>query len=238
MADLTPTGIFSSAMSNFRDLVANTTYWQTLTGTGSAANAKNHIRYAVDIFRVVAAAIATNVATLTLANTHAIEVGDYIYVQGLGTPYDGGYTVTAVTGNTISYSRTASDASTDVLSQSGQVIPCKRPFMIIRNGDTAIRRRIAVGTHATLGGSIKARLEVQVSSGYTNDADNMELEAWDTLSLLTAAITDLSETGTYMVVREIGIEYLGPYGQDLNESNQKLYETWMADLNVMWGVSA
>jgi hypothetical protein len=238
MADLTPTGIFSSAMSNFRDLVAATTQWQTMTGAGDAASAKRHIKYAVDIFRVIAVAVSSNVATLTLANTHAVEVNDYIYVQGLGSPYDGGYTVTAVTANTLSYAKTTADDSQTVLSQAAQVIPSKRPFMIVKNGDSAIRRRVAVGTHATLGGSIKARLEVQVSSGYTNDAENMELEAWDTLSLLVSAITDLSETGTYMVVREIAIEYLGPYGQDMQESNQKLYETWLADLNVSWGVSA
>lgn len=52
-----------------------------------------------------------NVATLTTLASHGIFVGERVTVSGVGSPFDGTYTVTAVTSNTFSYTRTASNVS-------------------------------------------------------------------------------------------------------------------------------
>lgn len=52
-----------------------------------------------------------NVATLTTLASHGIFVGESVTVSGLGSPFDGTYTVTAVTSNTFSYTKTAGNVS-------------------------------------------------------------------------------------------------------------------------------
>lgn len=52
-----------------------------------------------------------NVATLTTLATHGILVGESVTVSGVGAPFDGTYTVTTVTSNTFSYTRTAANVT-------------------------------------------------------------------------------------------------------------------------------
>jgi len=50
-----------------------------------------------------------NVATLTTLNAHGMFVGESVTVTNMGAPFDGTYTVTEVTQNTFSYTRTAAN---------------------------------------------------------------------------------------------------------------------------------
>jgi hypothetical protein len=52
-----------------------------------------------------------NVATLTTLASHGILVGESVTVSGIGAPFDGTYSVTEVTSNTFSYTKTASNVT-------------------------------------------------------------------------------------------------------------------------------
>ena len=54
-------------------------------------------------------ALTNNVATLTTSATHDFVADDQVYVTGVDTTFDGVYTITAVTTNTFSYDRTATN---------------------------------------------------------------------------------------------------------------------------------
>jgi len=53
----------------------------------------------------------TNVATLTTSTTHALTVGTIVDISGINSTFNGTYTVTAVTSNTFSYAKTASNVT-------------------------------------------------------------------------------------------------------------------------------
>lgn len=53
--------------------------------------------------------LTTNVATLTLATNHRMKVGTSVTIAGVGTEFDGTYTITAITENTFSYNKTNAD---------------------------------------------------------------------------------------------------------------------------------
>lgn len=55
-------------------------------------------------------ALTSNVATLT-SNAHGFEAGQTVVVAGVDATFNGTYTITAVTTNTFSYAKTASDVS-------------------------------------------------------------------------------------------------------------------------------
>jgi hypothetical protein len=70
-------------------------------------------------------ALTTNVATLTTASAHGIQVGDVVTVSGVDATFDGTYTVTAVTATTFSYAKVAADvvstAATGTASKAVEV---------------------------------------------------------------------------------------------------------------------
>lgn len=55
-------------------------------------------------------ALSSNVATLT-ANSHGFQVGDVVVVTGVDATFNGTFTLTAVTTNTFSYAKTATDVT-------------------------------------------------------------------------------------------------------------------------------
>ena len=59
--------------------------------------------------RVVSKSVASNVAKLTTAEPHGFAVGNSITVSNMNSPFDGTYTVTAVTTYTISYAKTTAN---------------------------------------------------------------------------------------------------------------------------------
>ena len=69
-------------------------------------------------------ALTSNVATLTTSTAHGFAVGDIVWVEGVGSPFDsttGAYTITAVTDTTFSYDKTNIDiASTSVSSSTAR----------------------------------------------------------------------------------------------------------------------
>jgi hypothetical protein len=60
---------------------------------------------------VTNAALTSNVATLTTSTAHGFAVGNSVVVAGVGVSFNGTFTVTAVTTNTFSYAKTASNVA-------------------------------------------------------------------------------------------------------------------------------
>lgn len=69
---------------------------------------------AYDAYLVSTKGVASNVATLTLTSAPALTVGDAVVIGGVGAPFDGTFTLTAVDeeDKTISYSLTTSNVTT------------------------------------------------------------------------------------------------------------------------------
>ena len=62
-------------------------------------------------YTVTNKSLNSNVATLTTSATHAMVVGTIVVVSGVDSTFNGQYTVTAVTSNTFSYAKTASNVT-------------------------------------------------------------------------------------------------------------------------------
>lgn len=82
---------------------ATTVSWDVYEATGIAPGAS---------FSVVSYVVTGNEVSLTTDVTHNVEAGASITVLGIGAPYDGKYTVGAVTPTVISYSLTTPDVLT------------------------------------------------------------------------------------------------------------------------------
>jgi hypothetical protein len=67
-------------------------------------------------------ALTTNVATLTTSVTHDIVVGETVIISGVDSTFNGQYRVTAVTTNTFSYSRVATNVTSAAVSPNGSAI--------------------------------------------------------------------------------------------------------------------
>ena len=62
-------------------------------------------------YAVTNKALTSNVATLTIPSTHTLKVNDSLNVIGVDATFNGVYTITAVTGTTVSYAKTASNVT-------------------------------------------------------------------------------------------------------------------------------
>jgi phage tail-like protein len=60
----------------------------------------------VDIFSITACELTSNEAIITTGSVHPYQVGDKVVVSGLGSPFDGAWTITFRTANTFKYSVT------------------------------------------------------------------------------------------------------------------------------------
>ena len=67
-------------------------------------------------------ALTSNIATLTTTLVHDFNVGNSITVTGVDATFNGTYVVTAVTSNTISYSKTTSNVTSVAVSPYGSVV--------------------------------------------------------------------------------------------------------------------
>lgn len=79
-------------------------------------------------FAVTNKALTSNVATLTTSTAHNYQVGDKVFVSGVGAPFDsalaagGEFTITAKTDTTFSYAVTNADIASTAVSPAGAVV--------------------------------------------------------------------------------------------------------------------
>jgi len=100
-------GTDPTALTNVVDLNAPDTTFRHQSTTPVAVTTK-------------AVAVA-NVATLTTATAHGLAVGNSVVVQGVGSPFDGPVTVTAVTTTTFSYAVSSAVVASSAVSPTGLV---------------------------------------------------------------------------------------------------------------------
>jgi len=72
--------------------------------------------------RITNKSLTSNVATLTTEEAHGLLVNDEVYVVGVGSPFDGTFTITSVpTSTTFSFSATNVDIASAAITSSGNV---------------------------------------------------------------------------------------------------------------------
>ena len=85
----------------------------TTTFTYAKTNANLASTYIGQVnYTVTNKALVSNLATLTTSITHALTIGSVVDITGVDSTFNGQYTVTAVTTNTFSYAKTATNVST------------------------------------------------------------------------------------------------------------------------------
>ena len=116
-------------ISPLRFAYANDIYTAGITGyrTTSCAFAGDTSRLVFTTTAVRAGTITnkeltSNVATLTTATTHDIEVNDIVWVEGVDATFNGEWTVTATTSNTFSYACTAGNVASTAVTAATAVV--------------------------------------------------------------------------------------------------------------------
>ena len=74
---------------------------------------------ALNTFIVNNKALSSDVATLTTSASHGMAIGDKVTVAGVDSTFNGTYTVTAVTSDTFSYAKTATNVTSAAVSPTG-----------------------------------------------------------------------------------------------------------------------
>ena len=77
-------------------------------------------------YSVTAKQLSTNTATLTLSAPHDIIIGQSIDVEDVDSTFDGSHTVTAVTSNTVSYDKTATNVPLTPVTASSFNVTLKK----------------------------------------------------------------------------------------------------------------
>jgi serine protease len=92
------------------------TYAKTATNVTSFATSGELVTYGFNTNKSITnKELSSNVATLTSSN-HGYSIGDKVWVFGVDNTFDGTHTITSVTTNTFSYSKTATDVSSTSVS--------------------------------------------------------------------------------------------------------------------------
>jgi hypothetical protein len=73
-------------------------------------------------YNVVSKALDDNIATITTEANHGFIVGETVTVAGIDATFNGTYTITAKTADTISYAKTAADVESTVVTSANAVV--------------------------------------------------------------------------------------------------------------------
>lgn len=87
-----------------------------------------------DIYTVVNKSVTSNVATIEVDNAHILEVGEEVVVSGVGSPFDGYFTITAITGTSFSYNLTTADVL--ITASSGSAFKSGDSLRLTATGST------------------------------------------------------------------------------------------------------
>lgn len=104
----------------------------------STAAALLHDEYDVDkvynpiTYTITNKALTSNVATLTTSVTHSYAIGTVVVVTGVDATFNGEYTVTAITSNTFSYAKTATNVTS--VASTGSVSSTVTHFIDYNSG--------------------------------------------------------------------------------------------------------
>lgn len=242
--DATPAGSIAVAEDSLRTLIANVPFFQTWTGTSTAADALLHIYVGEVGNPIVSAKVVNGLATIALRDPHTMRVADTPTIEGAslgaqaGLTLDGLQTITAVTASGFSFSTSAEDADTVYLDDAF-VLPWGRPMAVIGKASGGFNKE-SIGTGgAVIGnGSLEILLEADVSSTFATDPRNAEVEAQNAVGQFIDGLMATQETGDLMFLRTAELAS-GPTLTTTTQQDDstKRFERWFAQINVSWGLS-
>jgi len=94
-------------------------------------------------------ALTSNVATLTTSTTHKYIIGTFVTIAGVDATFNGEYTITAVTGTTFSYAKTASNVASTAVTPNGTASSTVTHFIDYNSGtDSPVYAICDDGTNA------------------------------------------------------------------------------------------
>ena len=240
---LTAAGPLAVAMESLRTLISNIAFFQTWVGAGSASAALTSILSGEVGYPIQSVQIVSNVLTVKTRDTHTIQVGDTVTLEGaaIGAESEvsitGAYTVLSVTANAFTVSKTASDVDETEL-ENASVLPGTRPFVVIAEDDNPLRMSTIGGQGTVIAsGELDIILEANVSTAYQNDPSQALMEARNAVGQFHASLMQLAGTADYMYLTSGTITH-GPLFINIVEQddNTKRYERWRAIIRVGWGL--
>ena len=154
---------------------------------------------------VTTKALTSNVATLTTTTPHGLVVGDSVVVAGVDATFNGTYTLTGVTANTVSYARTkvnvTSEAGTGTLTPATMVLTEARPSVTLVGTDTGTYTPAATSRRFRVGGvaipdktASPAQLRVQRAGTVAIDLQVTNADGTADSADVTITVTDTVAT--------------------------------------------
>ena len=135
-------------------------------------------------------ALTDNVATLTTSAAHGYAIGDEVVVTGVGAPFNGTYTISAVTSTTFSYSKAATNVSTAAVSPVGTAkVATGNGNLVLATGANGTRNKI-----------------VFAAGGLSSDNTQMEITPDVNVHIEIPTPSTSSTTGALTVVGGVGIQ--------------------------------
>lgn len=238
MPDVAASDPLSLALEALRTLLANSTWFQTWTGSADAAAALKRVVIGTVGYNVATMALTANVATITTREPHNLITGQVVTLEGVSSTFDGARTLTsAADDRTFTFALVAADiASTEL--HDGIVIQTARPFAVLQEDENQPLRVQTLAPGATIiGGSIDIFIDAAVSSQYQNDPRNAKIEMSNAFGGFLNALRDMSGSGDYMLLNTIeAVSAPSFITIPEQKDNQVRYETWQAVIRVSWGL--
>lgn len=245
MPDVTPAGPLAVAVKALKDLIAATSFFQTLTGTANATDAAKRIFVGELGVALQSISVASNVVSVRTREPHLISVADVVALEGAaigeqGVGLNGSHTVTAVAdANSFAFALAVDDLEETHLD-GVFILPVVRPLLCICEEDESLNSN-SIGTNGTsiYSGKIDVLIDAAVPADYRNDPTNALYSARNTFGGLIQAIMEKQGTGDFMVLN--GAEPTSaPRFIDRSEQDDttKRYERWQALFSVSWGLEA
>ncbi len=243
MPDATPAGPYSTAVDGLCSLISNVPFFQTWTGTASAAAAALRV-FVGDVGCVIASiAVSSHVVTVVTREVHGFSVADVVTLEGasIGAESDlnlaGAKTIASVPSATsFTFAQSLAD---DTLTPNDAVVMPARPYAVAVDASDGLKgMAIATGGATNFNGACELLIEAAVSSGYVNDARNATVEAQNALGQLMQGILDLAD-GDYLIVSRVEVESMPQFiSRPEQNDNTKRFERWQALLKIYWGLDS
>lgn len=179
-------GSYPSERRNLMPRANTGTMWRNRLLLGDINSRRDPQKPWESVFTISNKALTSNVATLTTSQNHSYLVNDVVTVTGVDSTFNGTYTITAVTNNTFSYAKTASDVTS---AASSGTVSCISAINYQRNvTNKALTTNVAtltVGTHV-----------FQVGDSVVVTGVDATFNGTYTLTVVTATTISYAKTAT------------------------------------------
>lgn len=168
-------GSYPSARQNVMPRANTGVMWRNRLLLGDINSRRDPNNPWESVFTVSNKSLTSNVATITTSQNHSYRVNDIVTVAGVDATFNGTYTITAVTDNTFSYAKTATDVVSVASSGTTSSISAVNYQRTVTNKAlTSNVATLTVGTHLfQVGDSVTvAGVDATFNGTYTLTAVN------------------------------------------------------------------